>query len=148
MAQNNNNAAHRAYSNAEYINMYKCFIRQDEKFPRAAEEYARLYPDIRHPDYRVIRNVVNSMNETGCINPYSQERQFFDNTPVELVNLIIRSFEEDPNLSLRICALRLEVPHTLIHSILIGNHWYPYHYRKVQILNGENDYAARLFVGV
>ena len=137
------NDAHRQYTNAEYINMYKCFIREDENEQRAALEYARLYPNLRHPDYRVIRNVVASMNETGCINPHARERQVADNTPPELIRLILGAFEEDPNLSLRICALRIEVPHTLIHRILIKNHWYPFHYRKVQVLHGENGRAAR-----
>ena len=144
MGDNQLNIAHRQYTNAEYINMYKCYIREGEDFQEAVLAYALLYPNLRHPDHRVIRNIVRSMDESGCINPHARERQVAENTPAELTHLILRAFEEDSNLSLRICALRLEAPHTLIHRILIKNHWYPYHYRKVQVLHGENDRAARM----
>ena len=72
------NGAHREYSNAEYTNMFKCYIRQGENFPRAAADYAELFPNLRHPDHRVIRNVVNSIEETGCVNPHSRVRQLIN----------------------------------------------------------------------
>ena len=139
MGDNQLNIAHRQYTNAEYIIMYKCYIREGENVHRTVSALALLYPNLRQPDHRVIRNIVASMDESGCINPHARERKVVDKTPAELTHLILRSFEEDPNLSLRI-----EVPHTLIHRILIKNHWYPYHYRKVQVLHGGNDRATRV----
>ena len=145
MAENFNNDAWREYTNAEYLQMYRQYVRQGDDSRRAAEDYALSFPNRRHPDHRVIQNVVDSLSDTGCVNPRARERQPVPSiTPTELVNLILAAFSDDDRLSTRICALRLGTNHTLVHKILVKNGWYPYHYRKVQGFRTVNDYVNRL----
>ena len=105
MAQNAD--AGQEYTNAEYLQMYRCYVTRGDNCRHAAEEYAVRFPNARHPDHRVIRNVVDSLEETGSVNPRARGRQPVPSlTPVELVNLILAAFSDNENLSTRICALR------------------------------------------
>lgn len=142
MAQNN---AHSDYTNAEYLEMFRSYVRMDDNCRRASANYAILFPNSRHPDHRVIRNVVNSLQQTGCVNPRAQGRQPVPvNTPQELENLIITAFTDDPNLSTRVCAIRFETNHVLVHRTLVKNGWYTFHYRRVQGFRNENDFILRM----
>ncbi|RZC37996.1 hypothetical protein BDFB_014432 [Asbolus verrucosus] len=49
--------------------MLLCFGAADNNAAEASREYARLYPNRRHPDAKVIRRVDQRLRENGQIMP-------------------------------------------------------------------------------
>ena len=131
MGENIYNDAGREYTNAEYLQMYRCYVLRGDDCRRAAEEYAARFPNARHPDHRVIRNIVDSMEESGCVNPRARGRQPVPTiTPAKLVNFILAAFSDNENLSARICSSFRHKSHFSAQGFSYERS--PYHYRRVQ----------------
>ena len=62
----------------------------------------------------------------------------------ELEHLILRAYEDDPTLSINMCALRLMTNYSAVRLTLKANGMHPWRSRKVQQLVGMRDYVARV----
>jgi transposase len=58
-----------AYNFNEYLDMLLCLGASNDNASEAAREYARLYPQRRHPDAKVIRRLMQRLRENGQIMP-------------------------------------------------------------------------------
>jgi hypothetical protein len=58
-----------AYNFNEYVDMLLCLGASNDNASEAAREYARLYPQRRHPDAKVIRRLMQRLRENGQIMP-------------------------------------------------------------------------------
>jgi hypothetical protein len=58
-----------AYNFNEYVDMLLCLGASNDNASEAAREYARLYPQRRHPDAKVIRRLTQRLRENGQIMP-------------------------------------------------------------------------------
>ena len=83
------------------------------------------------------------MNRCGCLVPNHEYGGRYARIDVELENLVMAAFQEDSNLSSKVCALRLGTNHVTVYRILRFHGMKPYRYQNVQALMGPNDYAAR-----
>ncbi|KAJ3660913.1 hypothetical protein Zmor_005340 [Zophobas morio] len=110
----------------------------------AAREYARLYPQGRHPDDKVIRRVEQRLRENGQIMPIyvDRGRPREVRTPV-LEEAVLEAIENPPGRTIRGLAREFEVDYRTIQAILADEHYHPYHYIKVQVLR-PGDYPARV----
>lgn len=57
------------YFSDEYFNMIRLYFLNRENSARAAAEYARVYPNLRHPDANVINGAIRRLRETGNVIP-------------------------------------------------------------------------------
>lgn len=51
----------------DYYNMIRLYFLNGESAARAAVEYARVYPNARHPDANVINGAVRRLREMGNV---------------------------------------------------------------------------------
>jgi hypothetical protein len=58
-----------AYNFNEYVDMLLCLGASNDNASEAARDYARLYPQRRHPDAKVIRRLMQRLRENGQIMP-------------------------------------------------------------------------------
>jgi hypothetical protein len=54
-----------AYNFNEYVEMLLCLGASNDNAFEVAREYARLYPQRRHPDSKVIRRLMQRLRENG-----------------------------------------------------------------------------------
>jgi hypothetical protein len=54
-----------AYNFNEYVDMLLCLGASNDNASEAARDYARLYPQRRHPDAKVIRRLMQRLRENG-----------------------------------------------------------------------------------
>lgn len=122
--------------------MFGCLAIAEGDPRQAAILYWDRFPDEpRHPDHRVFTNLWNRLANggplvPGAVPPPRQGRRIYGVDP-ELEFLVMAQFADNPNLSTRICAVRLGLrihENRLIHRILKANGLYPYKYQKVQAL--------------
>jgi hypothetical protein len=64
-----------AYTFNEYVDMLLCLGASNDNASEAAREYARLYPQGRHPDAKVIRRLMQRLRENGQIMPLYVNRR-------------------------------------------------------------------------
>lgn len=123
----------------------------DWNYRNAVNLYAETFDDGRRlPDHRVFINLHNRLLRgeglvPGLFMPPRQGRRIFG-VDAELEFLVLRQFEENPNLSTRVCAIRLGLDknqNRLVHRILKSHGMYPYKYQKVQALL-LGDYQRRI----
>lgn len=139
------------YTLGEYLEMLVILGQSDWDYRNAANLYAETYDDgRRHPDHRVFSNLHNRVLRgeglvPGLFMPPRQGRRIFG-VDAELEFLVLRQFEENPNLSTRVCAVRLGLDRNrnkLTHRILKSHGMYPFKYQKVQALLLA-DYQRRI----
>lgn len=147
------------YTAEEYYNMFACLTRTGRN-PNEPEEYqdegpnprraAALYretyendPNVhRFPDHRVFQNLLQRLMNGGPLvpgqhMPVARQGRRADGIPIELELLVMQQFLADPNLSTRVCALRLGLrknENKIVHRVLKAHGFHPYRYRKVQAL--------------
>jgi hypothetical protein len=66
-----------AYNFNEYVDMLLCLGASNDNASEAARDYARLYPQRRHPDAKVIRRLTQRLRENGQIMPLYVNRGSF-----------------------------------------------------------------------
>ena len=95
------------YTMAQYLEMYHCYVLSDEDIHAAANMYRERNGNAeRFPDYRVIRNLVDRMRNTGSVLPnHAHGRPRVEEDEI-LEMLVLRAFRDDQRLSLRKCAAR------------------------------------------
>lgn len=136
------------YTALEYFNMLGCLTAREEgPDPRAAAAlYHERYqedPEVhRFPDYRVFERLLQRAMQglplvPGLHHPRARQGRRVDGVPPELVNLIMEQFLDNPNISTRVCALRLLLEkdqNKVVHRVLKAHGFHPYRYKKVQAL--------------
>lgn len=147
------------YTALEYYNMFACLTAGEEgPDPRAA---AVLYrerfqddPDVnRFPDWRVFANLHRRLMEGGPLVPGQhiprvRPGRGVEGVDPELVQLIMEQFIDNPNLSTRVCALRLLLDkdqNMIVWRVLKAHGFHPYRYRKVQALLAHDPFFRTNF---
>lgn len=142
------------YTWQEYFQMFGC-LAQTEGDPRAAanlyrEQFAELNDGRRFPDHRVFVNLQNRLAQGGALVPggipRARQGRRDNNIDPDLERLVLEQFNENPNLSTRIVAVRLGLDQNqnrLVHRILKANGLHPFHYQKVQAL-APRDFQRRI----
>lgn len=155
------------YTAEEYYNMFACLTRtgrnpneEEEEGPegpdprRAAVLYRETYEDDpnvhRYPDFRVFQNLHRRLMHGGPLvpgqrMPRARQGRRAGEVPEELQLLIMNQFLANPNLSTRVCALRLGLEkdqNNIVHRVLKAHGFHPYRYKKVQALL-PRDFANR-----
>lgn len=135
------------YEPDEYFEMLMILGEAGRNYTRAADLYAERHPDDRHPRRNVFINLENRLLMTNCMSPnHNRGQRLAQNDrgyPLELQNLVVEHFDNDPGLSTRKAAARLGTSHQVIHKILKDNGRHPYHFLKVQDLVRPRDYERR-----
>lgn len=132
------------YTWQEYFDMFGCLTNEDVNGDprRAANLYRLRFQDEgrRMPDHRVFINLQARLARNGplvpgvVIQPRQGRRQIYGVDP-NLEFLILAQFADSPNLSTRVCALRLGLgnnQHRLVDRVVKANGLYPCKYQKVQ----------------
>lgn len=132
------------YTFNEYSDMLLCLGAMDGVAAAAAREYAARYPGRRHPDANVIRRVEARLRETGQLMPVvaNRGRQRTVRTPA-LEEQILAAVEAEPGRSIRGLAREFGADIHIVHNVLRGENYHPYHFRQVQGLRPE-DYQLRV----
>lgn len=143
------------YSVQEYYDMFRCLALADGNSRRAAGLYVETHEDDpevnRFPDYRVFDNLNARLLRGGPLVPgqanlRARQGRRADGIPEELQVLVMEQFIADPNLSTRVCAVRLGLDRDengIIHRVLKSRGFHPYRYRKVQgLLNRDPPLRA------
>jgi transposase len=133
-----------AYNFNEYVDMLLCLGASNDNASEAARDYARLYPQRRHPDAKVIRRLMQRLRENGQIMPLyvNRGRPREVRTPA-LEEAILEAIENAPGRSIRRLAREFHVDYRTVQGILADEHYHPYHYVKVQALR-PGDYPLRV----
>jgi transposase len=133
-----------AYNFNEYVDMLLCLGASNNNASEAARDYARLYPQRRHPDAKVIRRLMQRLRENGQIMPLyvNRGRPREVRTPA-LEEAILEAIENAPGRSIRGLAREFHVDYRRVQGILADEHYHPYHYVKVQALR-PGDYPLRV----
>lgn len=142
--------AHVPYTADEYFDMLSCLIEAERNSRRAAALYQERYEGLRFSDQKVFDRLVGRLMNNGPLVPGAfvparQGRRIYGVEP-ELEFLVMSQFAANPNLSTRVCALRLGLNKSrnrLVHRILKANGMYPYKYQKVQALLFQ-DFQRRI----
>ncbi|XP_018360980.1 PREDICTED: uncharacterized protein LOC108759830, partial [Trachymyrmex cornetzi] len=109
-----------AYTNQEYYDMLMALGECHGQYHAAARRYAELYPNrARHPSARVILRAAQRLYETGSVlvNKHDGGR---DREARNLRNTeaVLRAFEQNPELSIRIVAREHNLSRVTVHRIL------------------------------
>lgn len=134
------------YSLEEYYNMFRALSLADENVNRAAVIYRNMFPEaFRNPSPAVFTRLRARLLKTGNLLPdYSNAGAPKTAMTPQLEARILAEFDEDNNLSTRLCATRLGIPnHTTVHDVLVKNGRHPYRFKKVQELIQARDYVNR-----
>lgn len=134
------------YNAQEYYDMFRCLTQAEGDSRRAANLYFETYQDDpevnRFPDYRVFDRLNARLLRGGPLVPGQgnvrvRQGRRANGIPEELQQLVMEQFLADPNLSTRVCAVRLGLEkdeNGIVHKILKSHGFHPYRYRKVQAL--------------
>jgi hypothetical protein len=133
-----------AYNVNEYVDMLLCLGASNDNASEAARVYARLYPQRRHPDAKVIRRLMQRLRENGQIMPlYVNRGRSREVRSPALEEAILEAIENAPGRSIRGLAREFHVDYRTVQGILADEHYHPYHYVKVQALR-PGDYPLRV----
>lgn len=128
--------------------MFRAFVQAGENFNAAPDQYRRNHPEaVRIPDEGIFMRLRNRLLQSGSLLPvHTNAGRRRTRLSQELKTAVIAQFDADPNLSTRLCAVRLGVQnHQDVHDILRASGRHPYHFQKVQHLVQERDYENRTF---
>ena len=121
--------------------MYLAFGACNRNAREAALEYARIYPDRRHPTFRVFTRLDITLRETGQV--FVHHRQVGgrrrNNREEERV---VNHFQQNPGTSCRQAERHLRKSKSSIHRIFKDTGHHPYPYTKVQQFFPQ-DYPLR-----
>lgn len=106
---------------------------------RAVLEYARRFPNRPTPNARTFVRVHLRLGNNGIRRPVNERHRLVSPEDEEDV---LRMITEDPKLSVRLIANRLNLSKWTVWRILKREGLHPYHFRRVQDII-EPDYAAR-----
>jgi hypothetical protein len=91
-----------AYNFNEYVDMLLCLSASNDDASEAAREYARLYPQRRHPDAKVIRRLTQRLRENGQIMPlYVNRGRLREVRTPALEEAILQAIENAPGQIIR-----------------------------------------------
>lgn len=106
----------------------------------AARLYALQYPDRRHPHHSTFTRVHQRMLETGSALPRREGNLVQAVRNPELEERVLQEVADDPTVSTRELAARLNENHLTVWRILSAEKFYPYHLQKVhKLYEGDND---------
>lgn len=134
-----------AYTNREYYDMIIVLGYCDEQAGPAAREYARRFPNRRHPDANVIRRLQDHCRNTQAlvVRDHHDAGRPQDRRYLRRQDQVLDAVTADPTRSTRSLARQYNVSRTTAWCTLRGDRMHPYHYRKVQNLH-EGDEAQRV----
>lgn len=125
------------FSSVEYADMHFIYGFCDGSAAAAVREYRRRYPDRRQPSGRVFVNIHRHFREFGLKHTRDPERPGRRNNHE---NAILRTFDNNPRLSSRRAALRLETSKSTVLRVLHKDNRKPYHLQPVQnLLPGDEN---------
>lgn len=105
----------------------------------AVREYARRFPNRPTPNARTFVRIHLRLGENGIRRPANERVRLVSPEEEEEV---LRLITEDPRLSVRLIANRLNLSRWTVWRILKREGLHPYHFRRVQDIV-EPDYATR-----
>ncbi|XP_026829624.1 uncharacterized protein LOC113562960 [Ooceraea biroi] len=132
-----------AYTNEEYY-MLMALGECHGQYHVAARRYAELYPNrARHPSPRVILGAAQRLYETGSVltNKHDTGRNR-EARNLRNVENVVRSFEDNPEKSIRVVAREQDLSYATVQRILKEEKLHAFHYTCVQHLRSE-DYERR-----
>lgn len=134
------------YSLREYYDMFRALIRVNEDFSAAPDEYSRIVENpLRVPQPATFRTLRDRILKTGSLLPDHKSAGRKRTRISDQVRAdVLRRFEENPQLSTRLCAVRLGIAHQDVHTILSEEGLHPFHFTKTQQLLGPRDYNLRV----
>lgn len=106
---------------------------------RAVREYAQRYPNRPTPNARTFIRIHLRLSENGIRKPANERVRLVSPEEEEEV---LRLITEDPRLSVRLIANRLNLSRWTVWRILKREGLHPYHFRRVQNII-DPDYATR-----
>ena len=107
----------------------------------ASVEYARIYPERRHPTFRVFTRLKRTLRETGQLFVHHREVGVWRRNVLD-EERVLDHFEQNPGTSCRKAERHLHKSRRSIHRILKDTSHHPYHFRKVQQMFPQ-DYPLR-----
>lgn len=132
------------YTAQEYYDMFRCLTLSEGDSRRAARLYIETYQDDpevnRFSDYRVFDNLNARLLRGGPLVPglaipRVRQGRRADGIAEKLQVLVMEQFLANPNLSTRVCAVRLGLgrdENGIVHRILKSHGFHPYRYKEVQ----------------
>lgn len=123
--------------------MVRLFFDNGESGARAAAAYAAAYPNMRHPDAKVIDAAVRRLRESGNVMPVNVGGRPRTVRVPAMEDEVLRRVQENPRTSTRCIGEEMGVSHVLVHKVLKAERMHPYHFTRVQKLL-PRDYAPRL----
>jgi len=132
-----------AFFAEEYFNMVRLFFDNGESGARAAGAYAAAYPNMRHPDAKVIDAEVRRSRESGNVMPVNVGGRPRTVRVPAMEDEVLRRVQENPRTSTRCIGEEMGVSHVLVHKVLKAERMHPYHFTRVQKLL-PRDYAPWL----
>lgn len=135
------------YNLIEYYNMFRAFVQVGENVNEAPRQYRQNHPDAaRIPDPDTFARLWNRLLHSGSLLPkHANAGRRRTRLTNEMRRAIIDQFDADPNLSTRLCAVRLGIAsHQVVHDVLkaVGRH--PYRFQKVQHMVQPRDFERRM----
>lgn len=106
----------------------------------AVREYRRRFPNRPTPNHQTFRDIHRRLAENGIRQPVGERVR---EIPVYNEETVLNMIYRDPRLSTRRIAIRLGMSHWTVWRILKSEGLYPYHFRRVQNIISDPDYAAR-----
>jgi hypothetical protein len=127
------------FSNNELTDIVLTYGESQGNAALAQRMYMERFPNRRIPNVRTFVRVVQRLRDHGSFNAtaFDRGRQRPDRV-ANIKEAVLNSVEARPGCSTRRLALQLEVSHATIWRILKEQQLYPYHVRKVQLLQPEN----------
>lgn len=111
----------------------------------AVRRYAEMFPARRVPNSRTILRIVQRLRETGCLKTKNRNggRPRSART-VEVEEEVLNIVEQDPEISTRKLARRIDTTQANVARILKEQQLHPYHYLQVQeLLPRDNEIRVR-----
>lgn len=130
------------YSLIELSDMHLVYGAANQSGRRAARIYAQRFPQRRHPAHTMFQRLDQRLRETGSLRANMSETGRPRSVTPDVEEVILGVVEEEPSVSSRAIARRVQLSQSTVLRILHEQLFYPFHPQRVQCLNPD-DYPRR-----